>query len=643
MASIRQVIPIVLSVQLTIAVGLTGLFSFWNGQKAVYKLAGQAVATTSERIEQHIDTYLAIPSFIGELLLSDLKARAIELNNQTELRRYLWNEIPEFLNRTYIYYGNEGGDFIGIDRRNRQEALLKIKPPNSTRALTYRLDSQGKEIPPPQASEVYDPRQRPWYQLAKETKVARWSSIYISADGKRLNITFAVPVFSSGGGDRPSSSLSGVLGVDVTLGELTEFLRTQTRGRPLKAFIVSRSGQLVATSTEEEPFLVQDGKSDGITLTSTSDPLLRTIASTLQNQGGLDKIQEGDSSNFSVQVDGKPFLVNVRMLADNNDLDWIIITALPEWAFMGEIDANNRTTVIITIFALILNIFVGLLVAQWLLRPVEKLNQAAQSIEEGEFADELLTHLTHRRDEMGQMARVFQRMGSTIIAREHDLKERCNHLEEETAKAQQAVAAARIGQGSNYQTIIARARQLRSSNGSTYLDNFTQIATADLKQISYLADLAQPQLERLLTLATPQLFKEGQYICQENEQGQEFFIIISGQVEILVQGKAVATLSTGDYFGEVALFLNTSRMASVRAITDTKLLTMNRSGLHQLLQDCPELSDRIFTSLSNRRAEIMRRQTLLQTAGVDTAKSGGYGSWLQQKLQGLGKKNRGHS
>jgi CRP-like cAMP-binding protein len=147
--------------------------------------------------------------------------------------------------------------------------------------------------------------------------------------------------------------------------------------------------------------------------------------------------------------------------------------------------------------------------------------------------------------------------------------------------------------------------------------------------------MAQSDLERLLTLGKQRSLKAGEFACREDELGSEFFIILSGEVVVLARGQEVNRLYQGDYFGEVALLLNIPRIASVQAVTDTQLLVLDRKGLQTLLQDFPELSDRIFLSLSDRRAELQKRQQLLEQVGVDTQSNGGYLNWVKQKLHAL--------
>ncbi len=625
MASIRQVIPAVLSIQLTLAVGLTGLFSFWNGQRAVFKLAGQQLREINDRIEQHVEAYLQIPKLVGESVSLGLQSGLVDPDNQEELQPYLWRKLQEFQINTHVYYGNENGDFLGIDKEDPQDVVERVKPPNSpTVRYIYRLTADGQRIVPARETQVYDPRTRAWYKQAKAQRRSLWSPVFVSADRKWLSTAFAVPIWRP---DNPNT-LRGVVGVNVTLTQISDFLRQQTQGKGFQAFVVDRAGNLVATSTDELPFVWRDGDPQRLSASNSADPVLRSVAQNVNEKlNGFDQIvPNAEANQFKIMVDGQPFLSNVEPMESTNGLPWITIVTLPESAFMTEIENNNRTTLAIILTTLVLNLFIGLLVARWLLRPIDKLNQAAESIQRGVFDDTVLQDLTHRQDEMGQMARVFQRMGSTVAARELELKERMTLLQAETDRAKQAAAAAKLGQGIDVQGLLNRARQLRST---------ASYGQVNLRQISYLKTMAQSDLERLLTLGKQRSLKAGEFACREDELGSEFFIILSGEVVVLARGQEVNRLYQGDYFGEVALLLNIPRIASVQAVTDTQLLVLDRKGLQTLLQDFPELSDRIFLSLSDRRAELQKRQQLLEQVGVDTQSNGGYLNWVKQKLHAL--------
>lgn len=621
MASIRSLIPALLSLQLTIAVGVTGVFSFLNGQRAVYKLASQGVSLNSERIEQHIDSYLKLPSLIADIVTTDILTGQLNPGDLDKSIDYVQGELKELIRSTYIYYGNETGFFIGLDQRQEGQSLLLIKPSAQAPRSEFPLNAEGKIDGAPTQISEYDPRQRPWYIKAKTTGKPGWGPVYVSASDRNLTITYAIPVFARNAPNR----LEGVVGLDVSLKQISQFLKEQTNRLPFQAFIVDRQGKIVATCNPSIPYISNTSTPAQINAQDSPDPILRAVALGVQeNFGGFSNLAgDGLDQQLKVMVNDEPMLINLSLVKLTNNMEWVIITAIPESTFMSEIEKNTHTTIGIIVITLILNIILGMLIARWLLRPVDKLNQAAVSIESGEFAPDMLERLIDRKDEMGQMARVFQRMGSTVIAREQELKDSLQTLQAENEKVKQTVAATRLGRGVDVQGLLTKARQTR-------LNVHKQpTSSAELRKISYLRGMNDEHLTKLLKFAQQTEVKQGEYICHEEEAGGEFCIILQGQVEIISQGTVVTQLGPGDYFGEVSLLLDLPRMASVRCAQDTQLLLFAKAGLQLLLHESPELSDRIFTSLSDRRADINQRQ-----ANVQQPDSRGFWHWLKNILGG---------
>ena len=120
---------------------------------------------------------------------------------------------------------------------------------------------------------------------------------------------------------------------------------------------------------------------------------------------------------------------------------------------------------------------------------------------------------------------------------------------------------------------------------------FASLTTADLYQIS-------GKLARVHFPAGALLFREG-------DTGQRFFIIMNGEVQVIKQlgGREhiLQTLSQGDYFGEISLFLNEGhRTASVRSLTNVDLLAMSRVDFEPLLNQHPTLALKLMRQMANR-------------------------------------------
>ena len=127
-----------------------------------------------------------------------------------------------------------------------------------------------------------------------------------------------------------------------------------------------------------------------------------------------------------------------------------------------------------------------------------------------------------------------------------------------------------------------------------------------LRRVTYFEQCTDLELRQLIEYGYRQLFPAGQTICQENDPGDSFYIILSGTVEVLSQraDKYIATIHEGEFFGEISLLLGTPRSATVRAMEDTILFVVERHDLQKLLVEQPSLADQIAKKLSERKQAL---------------------------------------
>ncbi|WP_053373096.1 ABC transporter transmembrane domain-containing protein [Paenibacillus sp. FJAT-27812] len=115
-------------------------------------------------------------------------------------------------------------------------------------------------------------------------------------------------------------------------------------------------------------------------------------------------------------------------------------------------------------------------------------------------------------------------------------------------------------------------------------------------------------LEEIRSLFNTETFAAGQPIIHAGEQGEKFYLIARGRVEVsrrnaqAEDGKQrLAILEDGDHFGEIALLNNVPRTADVTAITSCVFLTLQRKGLHYVLSKHPEMNVRVRQTLKERK------------------------------------------
>ncbi len=99
-------------------------------------------------------------------------------------------------------------------------------------------------------------------------------------------------------------------------------------------------------------------------------------------------------------------------------------------------------------------------------------------------------------------------------------------------------------------------------------------------------------------------YKDGDIIFDENSIGKEMYIILTGKVKVIKEREDVettlATLEEGDFFGEMSLFDNKPRSATVKALGDIKLLEINQKNFLKKISRDPSLAFRMLEKMSQR-------------------------------------------
>jgi MFS family permease len=111
------------------------------------------------------------------------------------------------------------------------------------------------------------------------------------------------------------------------------------------------------------------------------------------------------------------------------------------------------------------------------------------------------------------------------------------------------------------------------------LDEAARIPERELELLSGLAlfrPLPPPVLEGLASAMVPMSVEPGREIVREGEAGDRFYVIASGEVEVVKDGQVINEEGPGEFFGEISLLRDVPRTATVRAKTDVELRALER-------------------------------------------------------------------
>ena len=138
-----------------------------------------------------------------------------------------------------------------------------------------------------------------------------------------------------------------------------------------------------------------------------------------------------------------------------------------------------------------------------------------------------------------------------------------------------------------FKQIIVATTIAKRENHKMFLSKCPLLQSLDDNERSTIADALQE---------VPQ--KAGDMIITQGEPGHDFYIIKTGKVVCIKDGKEVLQLDTGCYFGEIALITNQNRQASVKALEDTVLLKLGRKTFQRVMGPLTDILKRNLSHYS---------------------------------------------
>jgi CRP/FNR family transcriptional regulator, cyclic AMP receptor protein len=124
---------------------------------------------------------------------------------------------------------------------------------------------------------------------------------------------------------------------------------------------------------------------------------------------------------------------------------------------------------------------------------------------------------------------------------------------------------------------------------------------SQLKSIPLFADVPDEELGQIATFAQEVMVNEGRELVREGDFSYEFMAIEEGEAEVSREGKHLADLGPGDFFGETGLLEKTLRNATVTAKTPMRLVTLTGWDLKRMERHIPEAIERVRATLEERR------------------------------------------
>ncbi|MBD3785807.1 MAG: GHKL domain-containing protein [Sphingomonadales bacterium] len=375
-----------------LAIGLAGLqflavlvvvsSSYVTSERALIQHARNLLRDVGINTIEHSKGFLSPAEGAAELAARLAQNRVIASDDPMALEQLLFQQLqiaPQFAG---IYYGTEDGGFVYVMRSPGaagpfRSKIITVSPEGARHVeFIWRDDDFQQVAHKVDPDDTFDPRKRPWYNRARQSRATIWTDPYIFFSSQQPGITLAAPVI------RDTGAIHGVVGVDIEISMISHFLSRLNIGEHGRALIIHRNGDVIAHPDLE---MIKTRSDDGtlrfVNITEFEDPIARAAFAPLLQDGEI-RVSSETASQFTYQ--GASYVSTVMPIISDK-LPWTIAVYAPENDFTAVIKQNRTTNIWIAAAVAAITGLVGLALAHYIHKPVRAFAVRSALISQGEI------------------------------------------------------------------------------------------------------------------------------------------------------------------------------------------------------------------------------------------------------------------
>lgn len=386
--------------------------SWQAGRSTVGSLSGQLLVEAVGRIGVSLERHIGGADAVLETAFPTGLPAPDDLGRELDtLRTRFW--LATSVHRdpnNYVYYGDRHGRFLGLWRLSEQEAELRMRAGGAGPRTLYRLSGiAGNLHAPVTEDKVFEPRERPWYQLALTNPAAlAWTPVYVDFRTLDLVVTRTLRVGNDVG------EPEGVAATDLPLTQVSALLQRVSLTENAVAMVVEADGQLIGVSRGAHMRTVAAGQRERLNAAQSPDALVAAAFDAVRRRAAagaevLGTVPRTDSFN---DAEGRGVQLGYARVDPALGLDWLIIVAVPRADFLAGVRRSVMQAGVLAALGVILALSLGWVVLGVVTRELRQLAEAARRVGDG-MLDE--PPESRRTDELGQLARSFADMQRRLL------------------------------------------------------------------------------------------------------------------------------------------------------------------------------------------------------------------------------------
>ena len=406
----------VLSIKTTILAALVGLqvvaaaiiisSSFVTSETAVLRQAERSMSSIGDDTIRHTRHFLQQAESAVSLAQSLQEAKVLTSDDTASLERFFFEQLRTSPDFSGLYLGGNDGQFTFVrrssDTKGSEFETKLISATTSGADLIFRNDAFERINTDNDSTDLYDPRERPWYTEAVKMRGIAWTAPYIFYSSQQPGITVAAPIIGT------DDKIRGVVGIDLEIAAISKFLAELEIGDSGAALILARNGDVIAHPDPSKIKKLRENGEAGLRfakIDEINDPIARAVVSALSSETG--DVDFTVNQFTRVDINGEVYDAVLTPFT-LGELNWTIAIYAPENDFLGSILEGRTLNIAIAFTIACLTVLFGWFIARLITSPLTALSQYADQIARGERTDSI--SLPENFVEINHVSTAFRRM-----------------------------------------------------------------------------------------------------------------------------------------------------------------------------------------------------------------------------------------
>jgi adenylate cyclase len=372
---------------------ITFSFTYRSNHIVSLEFAKRTMEQHSKNILMQTKRYLDDVQKVAMICNTLIDLKNPNTTKDERIRDCLIKSLKLYPHFSAVFVGCTNGNYLGCERRTSAARYITQADKPLPENIIFLVQMQDRLSTPisenwgyfnqdgvkvgEEKNEIfnYDPRTRPWFTMAEQKGDFVWTDIYEFSGTSSLCITAAVPIYLQ---VDDKIKLGGVVGVDLLLDSLAVFMQLQKVSDNGIAFIVNKSGQIVAFPAGIS--LQQDSQQTigSRALMSITEIPNKAVNIAFQKY----KDNPNNKDGFSFSLDGAKYLSRFEKISEEGGIDWSIGIVVPQKDFSKGVDAMQTEEMIVIFFIALLSTFITFYLSKRISAPIIAIAEETQRLKD---------------------------------------------------------------------------------------------------------------------------------------------------------------------------------------------------------------------------------------------------------------------